>query len=353
MSGEPAALTRDQMRVVQAVYDQFRELGTWPRFGEVDRMLDRGPRRLDAGKVVQDIPKSILQPLGSSPASSPEYPMRLRLEGVAQAKGSADDVSLFLRSLRWMALQERKFKPTEASATAAATVTSDQLMRAMKIPKRRVSDVSRLGAVLFVEQWGSTGGGHQPDGSWNFSLTRDVRRFSKVQSLDDYRAAQLRWAEEARPRVQVDMLQQSISPGESADNRPAANSSYVDLQVAAAIEAKRATSAWSLHKLLQLVTELNDSYVDQNPYASHALLRAIMDHVAPLFGFTDFIRVVDNHAWGETDKKYMKQLANFKTQADDALHRQIARRPSLLLNMDDLPARRAVNRLLEECAHLL
>lgn len=39
-------------------------------------------------------------------------------------------------------------------------------------------------------------GGPQADGSWHISLSREIRRFRSVQSLDDYRAIQEQWSAE-------------------------------------------------------------------------------------------------------------------------------------------------------------
>ena len=56
----------------------------------------------------------------------------------------------------------------------------------------------------------------------------------------------------------------------------------------------------------------------------------------------------NNYPWGKTDKAYMRRLLDFKTQADDALHRRISGRPDLL-GIDDMPPRAGINRLLQEC----
>jgi hypothetical protein len=161
---------------------------------------------------------------------------------------------------------------------------------------------------------------------------------------------QEQWAKESRPRKQPTP---PVEPVEPAEASPVPNASYVDQGIIAAVEAKQTTSAWKCDKLLSLIAELNDSYAHQNPHAAHAMLRAILDHVAPLFGVTDFARVADHQRWDTTDKSYMTQLASFKAHADDALHRQISRQKAQLLRIDDLPARRAANRLLEACVGLL
>nr|BFE69960.1 hypothetical protein GCM10020092_032610 [Actinoplanes digitatis] len=69
--------------------------GNWPTFDNIDRQLDRGRWPLDAGKVLRDIPDSILIPSPFA-ATNPDQPLKLKLEGIAACKGSDEDVSLFL-----------------------------------------------------------------------------------------------------------------------------------------------------------------------------------------------------------------------------------------------------------------
>lgn len=102
-------------------------------------------------------------------------------------------------------------------------------------------------------------------------------------------------------------------------------------------------------KLLRLIDELNDNWARGNVYAAHALLRAILDHIPPMLRCGSFAAVPSNYQWSRTDKVYMGKLLDFRTQADDALHRQISRKPDLL-SLDDMPSRTWVNRLLQECA---
>ena len=127
------------------------------------------------------------------------------------------------------------------------------------------------------------------------------------------------------------------------------NSSYVNQQIIDDIQSKDGKSQFNVSKLLRLIQELNDNYERRNSYATHALLRAILDHVPPILTQPDFNAVANNYSWGRTDKRYLKKLADFRDQADDALHRQISAHPDLL-DFDDMPASVCVDRLLQECA---
>ena len=127
---------------------------------------------------------------------------------------------------------------------------------------------------------------------------------------------------------------------------------YVDQTVVDAIRAKAVAGSLDVTKLLSLIEELNSNHAHENTYASHGLLRAILDHVPPILGLKTFNEVPSNYPWGKTDIKYMKKLLEFKLQADDALHRAISSKPDLL-TQEDMPPRVWVNRLLQECADKL
>jgi len=100
---------------------------------------------------------------------------------------------------------------------------------------------------------------------------------------------------------------------------------------------------------LQLITGLNRGYAQESYYASHMLLRAILDHIPPLFGVTNFDTVASQTAGTATFHKYMKKLRDFRLQADEALHKQISERGDYL-ELDDMPQKAAANALLQECA---
>ena len=111
-----------------------------------------------------------------------------------------------------------------------------------------------------------------------------------------------------------------------------------------AIRAKEGTSALNVTKLLKLSGELNDNYARRNTYASHTLLRGLLDHIPPILGQPHFDAVVSNYRWTKTDKKYLQQLAAFRAQGDDALHRQLRRDASQVQQDRGLEARKRERR---------
>jgi hypothetical protein len=130
---------------------------------------------------------------------------------------------------------------------------------------------------------------------------------------------------------------------------PGNRAQYIDARVITDIGAGAHPQHLDVTKLLRLIDELNDNCARGNAYAAHALLRAILDHIPPMLLCASFAAVASNYQWSRTDKGYMGKLLDFRLQADDALHRQISRKPDLL-SLDDMPSRTWVNRLLQECA---
>jgi hypothetical protein len=190
----PAELTRDQKRVLQTVYEAFRQTGTWPTFGLVDRQLDR-KFGIDTERVIKALPSSLIRPLGMVGSAGADVPLKLGIQGVARCAGSDEDFTLFFRALRWMAKRERGFEPALDAPTTELTLTSQDLARAFKLPQQIA--VRRLGMLLQNEQWGwKTGGFSDPTtNSWSFTVTRDVRRFRTVKTLADYLKSRERWEE--------------------------------------------------------------------------------------------------------------------------------------------------------------
>jgi hypothetical protein len=164
------------------------------------------------------------------------------------------------------------------------------------------------------------------------------------------------WREAGWRVESVDQAAGQVTFARSAEGRAARApadqaSDYVDPAVTASLAAKASAQGLDPTKLTRLIFELNDNYTRSNAYAAHALLRALLDHIPPLLGYIDFKAAASSYSWGRTDRNYARRLADFKFQADDALHRQISAKTDLL-SMDDMPPRVWVNRILQECASL-
>jgi len=345
-------LSADQRRVVQMIYDLFRERGTWPTFGDIDRPLRK--RGLKPEAVIDTITDDILLPFQAGrswPIDSDE--LRLSLVGIAVCKGGQEDIDIFLRVLPWLVRKELNFKPEEPNTQLRVTRT--QIRRFLRLPKDQAAGaISRLRQIMNLQFWGWSNG-ELANGEWYVQVTREINRCADVRTLDDYLELLDTIEQEHKQPYQAvpDILYGSVPSVIDAVEAPAPQAdTYVGGAVIETMRAASTSSRWNCGKLFQLIAELNDACERGNAYSAHAMLRAVLDHVPPLFGFRDFKEITANHRWSQTDKNYMKRLLDFKDQGHDVLHRQITTQADVLA-MEDMPQRVAINRLLQECTSKL
>jgi hypothetical protein len=103
---------------------------------------------------------------------------------------------------------------------------------------------------------------------------------------------------------------------------------FVDL---VRIEELRAinSSLFDLGKLIKLCEELNVSYANTCYLVVPMLMRAILDHVPPIFGFQTFNEVANQYG-GKSFKKSMQHLQNsLRNIADSYLHLPIRKKETL------------------------
>jgi hypothetical protein len=122
---------------------------------------------------------------------------------------------------------------------------------------------------------------------------------------------------------------------------------YVSEEIVNGFNSKKDDLKYS--KLIGLITELNDNWERQNPYSTASSLRAVLDHIPPLLAQKNWDGIVNNYKWEQSDKKYIRQLDDFRAIADEGLHRPIGSRNLREINMVDIPAKRNLEIVLQEC----
>lgn len=110
---------------------------------------------------------------------------------------------------------------------------------------------------------------------------------------------------------------------------------------------------WDFAKLVQLCVELNEvSVIGKANYATAMLVRAIVDHVPPLFGMKNFNQVADNYAGSASFKGSMQHLnRSMRNIADGILHEQIRSKESLP-SPQQVDFRQDLDRLLGEIVRI-
>src|SRR5207244_11836135 len=83
-------------------------------------------------------------------------------------------------------------------------------------------------------------------------------------------------------------------------------------------------------KLIRLLRELNVAYNNDSHFATGILVRAVIDHIPPIFGFTTFPEVTNNYKGTKSFKSAMQRLNDaLRNLADSYLHVQIRKTESL------------------------
>jgi len=112
------------------------------------------------------------------------------------------------------------------------------------------------------------------------------------------------------------------------------------------------TDAFDLRRLIRLLEELDSSFQNGNFMAVTMLVRAILDHIPPIFGKKAFTEVANN-VGSKSFKKAMQYLDDFARRVGDAyLHTQI-RKTESLPNKTQVDCRAQIDLLLSEIIRVL
>jgi hypothetical protein len=109
-----------------------------------------------------------------------------------------------------------------------------------------------------------------------------------------------------------------------------AQNDYVSSTRVSELRALVGTSRFDLTRLIRMVEELNLTHSSECYIASAMLIRAITDHVPPVFGLRNFAEVANNYAGSRSFKGSMQHLQNsLRPIADGQLHVQMRQSDSL------------------------
>lgn len=106
-------------------------------------------------------------------------------------------------------------------------------------------------------------------------------------------------------------------------------------------------------KLIRLLCELNVAYNNDSHFTVGILVRASIDHVAPIFGFSTFSEVANNYKGTKSFKAGMQRLdQSLRSLADSYLHVTI-RKVESLPSMNQVDFRSELDVLLSEVSRVL
>jgi hypothetical protein len=149
---------RDEaQQVLQFVYDRFFESGgVWPTLRDLQRALNcRRRRSVDAARVVQRIPATLVKPLSSGHGyPAPTEKLILTVEGIERCAGSGEDIENVMTAVKWLAKLVERSAPPRGQSERGLRFTVHQLADAVSLSadKDRKA-VARLIAILQAEGW--------------------------------------------------------------------------------------------------------------------------------------------------------------------------------------------------------
>ncbi|MEV7535462.1 hypothetical protein [Streptomyces hydrogenans] len=384
-----ASLEPAQRKLLVHIAEAWLRTGEWPQWGYIQHTFDRID--LDAEDLLRSLPRvgahtvfaasygyttAIPHHLGENDPIHLTIAASLVVEQVMEAIGIP-----FTKALQKMVRAYLQAEPSHPGETPRPLMNSSDLRRVYSRHdhhQRIYPDpfIRALPDLLSYEPAiAARNKARSEDGEWQLEITRSVLLFRDVRHIADYvdktcetvTATAAQYASDTG-RTGSLLVPTSDSqfgsfdetglwdptpvptPAPPADTRPP----YLDAELLADLEDAAQNTQWKIGKLLALCHELNSNHAAQNPYACVALVRAITDHIPPIFGHKDFAQVAANHSFSmqRTDKAHAKYLAEFKDIAHDALHRPIG--PSVHIHtMDDVPAPTRLRAVLHELVTLM
>jgi hypothetical protein len=131
---------------------------------------------------------------------------------------------------------------------------------------------------------------------------------------------------------------------------------YVDPRRIQELQALK-TPKWDPRRLVGMLQEINIAHANDMHMATAMLVRAVTDHVPPIFGLPNFGSVAAQHTAGSKDGKSFKGAVaplaeSMKHVADGILHVHI-RRTEVLPSSTQVDYRQSLDALLGEVVRLL
>jgi hypothetical protein len=178
-------LTEAEQRVIDTIYDSFRESGVFPIYQWVDKQLDAGG--IDLAQTLAGMPPGlVLVPTMGGVPARPDAEICLYIRGLREARDASRDIERFLELLLYLVRREQNMRPPSPTAHTPLTVTSAEVRSDLAFDE---TDIAKAWWFLRTEPGLVGGGGGNPK-QWSFEVTSAIRRFRQVKNLDDYLTSQ-------------------------------------------------------------------------------------------------------------------------------------------------------------------
>ncbi len=172
-------LSDDQRFYLQVIYDYFHEQGRWPWYRDVKQMLLEVYPDVDVDEVVKSLPTGLSKPYDAYMFGVPGYTNEatfLTVLGVYLCQGSEEDLADFVRAMRFCV--ERYSSPNKNDRYVSSSDLVYELGMS-ELAVRKVGQLLEVEAAVFSSF-------SMSEGSWECRLSRSVRQFREVATIEQY-----------------------------------------------------------------------------------------------------------------------------------------------------------------------
>ena len=215
MVDRPLQLSETQRVALQIIFEVFSQLGEWPSYQYVDRQLHQ--RGLPSAEALASLPLELAHFDRYSPGQGA---IELTVQALVAVDGSAEELGLFVRAVRWLARRELDYELPSPTDTGHVVLTSTEFARDEGVELDRLH-LTKLLALLRVEWLTiSSGGPGEQEPIWQVTVDEGIRPYADVTTVDDYLAIKQRLVakavEQSPPTWPVENLPLEPDVGEIA-----------------------------------------------------------------------------------------------------------------------------------------
>jgi len=171
----------DQQRLyLQTIFDYFHVYGKWPTYRYVERTILQSHPDLNIDEIAKSLPPGFSKPFNAYMFDVPIYANEdtfLTVPAVYLCHDSEEDLKDFVRAIHFF-VERYNSADKEKRQVSSNDLTTSLDMSELSTRK--------IGLLLQVEPWIFTSFSTGNDGSWQCTLSREIRRYRDVQTTEQY-----------------------------------------------------------------------------------------------------------------------------------------------------------------------